>query len=72
MVTLLLVLEERVSEGGVQYATYADGAWTYEVFSPEPAEDTTVYAEWPVKDEKICFSNIARIYSIFSMKMTKW
>lgn len=48
----LVGFRERVSEGGVQYATYADGAWTYEVFSPEPAEDTTVYAVWQVKDEK--------------------
>ena len=48
----LVGFRERVSEGGVQYATYADGAWTYEVFNPEPAEDTTVYAVWQVKDEK--------------------
>ena len=48
----LVGFRERVSEGGVQYATYADGAWTYEVFSPEPAKDTTVYAVWQVKDEK--------------------
>lgn len=48
----LVGFRERVSEGGVQYATYADGAWTYEEFRPEPAKDTTVYAVWQVKDEK--------------------
>ena len=50
----LVGFRERVSEGGVQYATYDEesGAWTYEMFSPEPAEDTTVYAVWQVNDEK--------------------
>lgn len=47
----LVGFRERVSEGGVQYATYADGVWTYEVFSPEPAEDTTVYAVWKLNEE---------------------
>ena len=50
----LVGFRERVSEGGVQYATYDEesGTWSYAMFRPEPAEDTTVYAVWQVKDEK--------------------
>ena len=50
----LVGFREKVSEGGVQYATYdeGEGTWSYEVFDPEPAKDTTVYAVWQVKDEK--------------------